>query len=272
MLLRRITQHVKEQNWTAVVLDFAIVLIGVLLAIQLSNWNDRRIERDVSQQFTNRLVDDLMFDAWAYERHVEYFGDVLANADRAVAALEGRQDRSDTELLISAFRATQYIAIGSTKETFEELVSSGKLDLIMDDELKQTTRLVYSAGYAEDRREHKFDRARNSPYREAFRRLVPAHIQFELNRACGDRIVDLFDYEAIVGSLDYPCAPELDKSDVRTAVTLLREDPQVLPLLRQQLMDLITTRHELEVMDSHVRQALRDHVGKYTENAQPGEN
>ena len=158
------------------------------------------------------------------------------------------------------------------KEDTEFFIEYFALDLIMDDELKQTTRLVYSAGYAEDRREHKFDRARNSPYREAFRRLVPAHIQFELNRACGDRIVDLFDYEAIVGSLDYPCAPELDKSDVRTAVTLLREDPQVLPLLRQQLMDLITTRHELEVMDSHVRQALRDHVGKYTENAQPGEN
>lgn len=29
MLLRRITQHVKDQNWTAVALDFCIIVIGI---------------------------------------------------------------------------------------------------------------------------------------------------------------------------------------------------------------------------------------------------
>ena len=29
MLLRRITEHVKAQNWTAVALDFVIVVVGV---------------------------------------------------------------------------------------------------------------------------------------------------------------------------------------------------------------------------------------------------
>ena len=40
MLLRRITQHVKDQNWTAVALDFFIVVIGVFIGIQVANWND----------------------------------------------------------------------------------------------------------------------------------------------------------------------------------------------------------------------------------------
>ena len=31
MLLRRITKHVKDQNWFAVVLDFAIVVAGVMM-------------------------------------------------------------------------------------------------------------------------------------------------------------------------------------------------------------------------------------------------
>ena len=29
MLLRRITEHVKTQNWTAVAIDFVIVVVGV---------------------------------------------------------------------------------------------------------------------------------------------------------------------------------------------------------------------------------------------------
>ena len=40
MLLRRITKHVREQNWFAVALDFFIVVIGVFIGLQVSNWNE----------------------------------------------------------------------------------------------------------------------------------------------------------------------------------------------------------------------------------------
>ena len=45
MLLRRITQHVNEQNWFAVWLDFVIVVVGVFIGIQVSNWNDEQGRR-----------------------------------------------------------------------------------------------------------------------------------------------------------------------------------------------------------------------------------
>ena len=38
MLLRRITQHVKEQNWFAVGIDFFIVVLGVLFALMAEQW------------------------------------------------------------------------------------------------------------------------------------------------------------------------------------------------------------------------------------------
>ena len=36
MLLRRVTEHVRDQNWTAVGVDFVIVVIGVFVGIQVS--------------------------------------------------------------------------------------------------------------------------------------------------------------------------------------------------------------------------------------------
>ena len=42
MLLRSLTKHVKDQNWFAVALDFFIVVVGILLAFQITNWNERR--------------------------------------------------------------------------------------------------------------------------------------------------------------------------------------------------------------------------------------
>ena len=47
MLLRSITKHVRDQNWFAVFLDFFIVVAGILIAFQITNWNERR-EADVN--------------------------------------------------------------------------------------------------------------------------------------------------------------------------------------------------------------------------------
>ena len=45
MLLRRMSEHVKSQNWVAVALDFAIVVSGVFIGLQLGNWNSARADR-----------------------------------------------------------------------------------------------------------------------------------------------------------------------------------------------------------------------------------
>lgn len=56
MLLRRITQHVKNQNWFAVGLDFVIVVVGVFIGIQVSNWNDAQNRRADERVIIERLV------------------------------------------------------------------------------------------------------------------------------------------------------------------------------------------------------------------------
>jgi hypothetical protein len=55
MPLRRITEHVKAQNWTAVALDFFIVVVGVFIGIQVANWNDARGDRAEYERALARL-------------------------------------------------------------------------------------------------------------------------------------------------------------------------------------------------------------------------
>ncbi|MEM8601070.1 MAG: hypothetical protein AAGF99_14215 [Bacteroidota bacterium] len=55
MLFRRIAQHVKDQNWIAVAIDFVIVVVGVFLGIQLGNWNTERL----AQQQRGQIIDAL---------------------------------------------------------------------------------------------------------------------------------------------------------------------------------------------------------------------
>ncbi len=45
MILRRVIAHFKKQEWTAIAIDFLIVVVGVFVGLQVSNWNAARSER-----------------------------------------------------------------------------------------------------------------------------------------------------------------------------------------------------------------------------------
>lgn len=55
MLLRRVIEHVQTQNWTAVAIDFVIVVIGVFVGLQVQDWNSSREERREEVVLLGRL-------------------------------------------------------------------------------------------------------------------------------------------------------------------------------------------------------------------------
>ena len=42
MLLRRLANALKEQNWTTILIEFFLLVSGVFLGIQAANWNEQR--------------------------------------------------------------------------------------------------------------------------------------------------------------------------------------------------------------------------------------
>ncbi|MFN3397925.1 MAG: hypothetical protein ACK4ZS_05245, partial [Sulfurimicrobium sp.] len=67
MILRRITEHVKTQNWFAVAIDFLIVVIGVFVASQVTNWNAARGERAAEIGYLAALEGDINFSIASLE-------------------------------------------------------------------------------------------------------------------------------------------------------------------------------------------------------------
>ena len=111
MILRRLTQPLKAHNCTATWIAIVSLWLGVVLGIQVSNWNATRIEQQKSAEFTQRLKSDLRVEAWNYEMQISYYGQVKRNEQRAADALSGRDPLSDEALLIAAYRATQYLSL-----------------------------------------------------------------------------------------------------------------------------------------------------------------
>jgi len=80
MILRRIIAHFRKQEWTAIFLDFVIVVVGVFIGIQVSNWNAARGDRAQEELYLGYLADDLQNDI----DEIEY---VISLAERRMSAL-----------------------------------------------------------------------------------------------------------------------------------------------------------------------------------------
>ncbi len=137
MLLRRITQHVKNQNWFAVFLDFIIVVVGVFIGIQVANWNEERSNRVSESEY----IVAIEHDAEATLKKIEILKRTLNLQEQARKVLYDYSLSDDNtidtidwpELINKALWSFSNIEIFNN--TFDSLTSSGNLRIIDDSKL-----------------------------------------------------------------------------------------------------------------------------------------
>ena len=62
MIMRRFAARLKQQDWFAVAIEFALVVMGVFIGIQVANWNDDRKERALEVAYLARIAEDARSD------------------------------------------------------------------------------------------------------------------------------------------------------------------------------------------------------------------
>ena len=137
MLLRRITQHVKDQNWFAVALDFFIVVAGILIAFQITNWNEARLESEREIVLLERLHND-------FERIVSWGEGIMpwvdlapANTSWLIEKIQANvKPELDDQFRQSAQASVYLYASFEISPTYQELVSTGTLSRISSPELR----------------------------------------------------------------------------------------------------------------------------------------
>jgi hypothetical protein len=195
--------------------------------------------------FTERLKADLRVEAWGYDYLIEYNKDVLANADRVLAAMTDDRPLSDEQFVIGAYRATQYEYQDRRRATYDELVSTGSISLIANQKMRETAIAAYSSPLFDQI----MNEGRQSEYRELFRKTVSASVQRDLLNQCGDRIVPPLDYRGIVHSLDYPCKLDIPADKIRAAAQALRSREGLVSALQLRFADVETALGNLQQDD-----------------------
>ncbi len=142
MLLRRITEHVKAQNWFAVGLDFMIVIVGVFIGIQVANWNETRGDRHREAQILNEVAADLRADIYGYANSLDTTLNKIAAATYIVEKSKDVVLNEVVDLL--TINGLGYEDLLATSPQFRESGFTARVEAIRH-ELWTTAILVYNA-------------------------------------------------------------------------------------------------------------------------------
>jgi len=142
MLLRRITQHIQNQNWFAVFLDFIIVVVGVFIGIQVANWNEDRAFDKLERDYLVQLKDEVAHNQRVTENQISYVKAVIDAGNRALDFLENDEACTDdcAALLVDFFHASQFWGTPRTVTIFNEME---RLSLPRDLDTRKSLRRLY---------------------------------------------------------------------------------------------------------------------------------
>jgi hypothetical protein len=90
MILRKLADAIREQNWTTVFLEILIVVVGIFIGLQVDGWNEaRKKQQDIEVQLL-RIADDAAVLIARTDRLIEDFDSRIARAQIALAVLDGQ--------------------------------------------------------------------------------------------------------------------------------------------------------------------------------------
>ena len=67
MILRRMADGIRQQDWFTVIVEVLVVVVGIFLGLQVDDWNQARENRHAEQEFLNRLHEDVLNAERAYK-------------------------------------------------------------------------------------------------------------------------------------------------------------------------------------------------------------
>lgn len=219
MIVRRIFEGFRSSKSSHLALELFIVIIGVFIGIQVSNWNDERIEESRALSYLQRIRSDLDADIENFRDRLAFWQKVSEYGELGLYyATEGDSRNVEAwDLLLAYFQASQLGEFYTTRSTYDELKSDGALGLLNNIPLRNKLARYY--------READNPVLTERPiYREQIRGLIPLHIQDYIWTQCystGPYIQKLLECEA-------PVNPE----EAEALVTLISENEPLLSALR----------------------------------------
>jgi hypothetical protein len=140
--LERLAEVLRRRDWLGLLFEILVVTLGVLLAFQIDQWGDRRKQAREERQFLERLYAEYQRGIAELDT-VDQFSRTLQEEIRGGMAARGNAALLEA---LSRRQASNSCGFGRIRDAtfndtgFEELISSGRINLITDPSLRSEVR------------------------------------------------------------------------------------------------------------------------------------
>ena len=147
---RKIRYDLMEKNKTGKYLKYAVgeivlVMIGILLALQVNNWNEERKDRRLEKEYIARLKGEMLKNLEGSTNQILYSSFQVANVDKLLSALSGDTVYSNPEPLAVAIEHVGWLnPVQYVNDVWNELINNGNIRLLKNDSLRDNLTSYHS--------------------------------------------------------------------------------------------------------------------------------
>lgn len=203
MLLRRLKEHVRGENWFAVALDLLVVIVGLFIGLQVDTWWEGRKEAQLESVYLMEIQEDFEANRSSLEEQIRQTEQIIKDMITLHAqSLLPEPGLSSSEL------NTRFISIHNmptlilVTRAYDHLTGSGDLKLLTSRPLKNALAEYYAAA--------------------ELTAVVQATHEMELVQTFQPYVIDNLDYAAVSPTEwitydlvdDFPLAPSNDEARI----------------------------------------------------------
>ncbi|MCW8980865.1 MAG: DUF6090 family protein [Altibacter sp.] len=151
---RHIRQSLINQNRTKKYLLYAIgeiilVVIGILIALQINNWNENKALANTEYVYMQNLKEDLQVDTELYNEYLKKNIELFKIIDNIVFQLsqDDFKSTSDASVFNARILTTKWNRVLPVERTYEQMKSSGQLKIINEQKVSDLISDYYNSTF-----------------------------------------------------------------------------------------------------------------------------
>lgn len=135
--VRRVSEALREMRWAQVVLELALLVVGILIALAVDGWMDDHRDARAERQYLELMVHELDRDLEMLGEYFDFEERQIEDGILAYRALREGVAPEDRDAVATALtRLTARRTLRFNRSTYTEILSTGNLRLIRNARLR----------------------------------------------------------------------------------------------------------------------------------------
>ena len=247
----RFARSIRDRDWPGVIIEIAIVVVGVYLGLQASNWNQDRLDRARGREHLRRMAGDLQVESVLLQKTIQFDKVVGEYGAGAIGYAETGALYRDSpwQTLLAYYQASQIWPYRQPSTTFQEIQSSGEFELIANARLRANIARHYGDSAVSQTSEVI---GVVPEYRARVRGLTPWALQQYIWSHCyrGN--------DADLGQVLVDCPSPISDREATAILEQFRQDAELTSDLRFWMVSLGTSQVLLGLVRNEAAQLSRD--------------